>query len=350
MQKVFVGLSGGVDSSVAAYLLKRRGFAVTGVFIKAWHPDSFPCNWREEMHDAMRICAKLEIPFLLCDLESEYKREVIDYLINEYRAGRTPNPDVMCNKEIKFGAFLDFSLRNGADYIATGHYAQNLEKDGRYHLINAEDNDKDQTYFLWNLTQDILRRVLFPIGHLNKSEVRKIANQARLFTATKKDSQGLCFIGHISIKDFLKKFTKVVPGDVLNPNGEIIGRHDGAILYTIGERHGFEIFHKENLSLPLYIVKKNLKDNTVIVSDILEKSAVKTVKLHKTNLIQEHILDKKELWVKTRYRQENQKCSVLNNNKETLELEFESPQNFLASGQSAVLYSNQECLGGGVIV
>ncbi len=350
MKKVFVGLSGGVDSSVSAYLLKKQGFDVTGVFIKVWYPEFISCNWRKEMHDAMRICAKLKIPFLLCDLESEYKKGVIDYMINEYKLGRTPNPDVMCNKEVKFKAFFDFAIKNGADYIATGHYAQNIEEDGKFHLINSVDKEKDQTYFIWNLNQKVLSKVLFPIGHLQKSGVRKIAKKARLFTSVKKDSQGLCFIGHVNMKDFLRKFLETVSGDVLNEKGEIIGRHGGSILYTIGERHGFEIFHKKNEDTPLYVTKKDSEKNIIIVSDIKKETSTNKITINNVNLIQNESLLNKNIEVKTRYRQDNQKCIVTKQNSKEIELLFENQQNSLASGQSIVFYNGKECLGGGVIV
>lgn len=350
MKKVFVGLSGGVDSSVSAYLLKKQGFDVTGVFIKVWYPEFISCNWRKEMHDAMRICAKLKIPFLLCDLESEYKKGVIDYMINEYKLGRTPNPDVMCNKEVKFKAFFDFAIKNDADYIATGHYAQNIEEDGKFHLINSVDKEKDQTYFIWNLNQKVLSKVLFPIGHLQKSEVRKIAKKAGLFTSVKKDSQGLCFIGHVNMKDFLRKFLETVPGDVLNEKGEIIGRHSGSILYTIGERHGFEIFHKKNEDTPLYVTKKDSEKNIIIVSDIKKETSTNKITINNVNLIQNESLLNKNIEVKTRYRQDNQKCIVTKQNSKEIELLFENQQNSLASGQSIVFYNENECLGGGVIV
>ncbi len=350
MKKVFVGLSGGVDSSVSAYLLKKQGFNVTGVFIKVWHPDFISCNWRAEMHDAMRVCAKLKIPFLLCDLEAEYKKGVIDYMISEYELGRTPNPDVMCNKEIKFKAFLSFSINNGADYIATGHYAQNLFKDDKYHLVASKDINKDQTYFIWNLNQEILSKVLFPIGHLEKTEVRKIAKKAGLFTASKKDSQGLCFIGPVNMKDFLRKFLKTEPGNVLDLDGKIIGHHEGSILYTIGERHNFEIFHKKNEDDAHYVVGKDIKNNTITVSDFKKDVSIKKVVINMINLIQDNLLTEKNIEVKTRYRQENQKCTIVKYNSDKMELEFENPQTTLASGQSIVLYLNDECLGGGVIV
>jgi tRNA-uridine 2-sulfurtransferase len=350
MKKVFVGLSGGVDSSVSAYLLKKQGFDVTGVFIKVWYPEFISCNWRKEMHDAMRICAKLKIPFLLCDLESEYKKGVIDYMINEYKLGRTPNPDVMCNKEVKFKAFFDFAMKNRADYIATGHYAQNIEEGGKFHLINSVDNEKDQTYFIWNLNQKVLSKVLFPIGHLQKSEVRKIAKKAGLLTSAKKDSQGLCFIGHVNMKDFLRKFLETVPGDVLNKKGEIIGRHSGSILYTIGERHGFEIFHKKSEDTPLYVTKKDSEKNVIIVSNIKKETSTNKITINNINLIQNESLLNKNIEVKTRYRQDNQKSIVVKQNSKEIELLLENQQNSLSAGQSVVFYNGKECLGGGVIV
>ena len=264
-KKVYVGLSGGVDSSVAALLLKQAGHNVTGVFIKAWYPDFITCNWREEMRDAMRVCAKLDIPFKVCDLEAEYKKHVVDYLVSEYENGRTPNPDVVCNKYIKFDGFLNFALSEGADFVATGHYAQNIFADNKFHLTKAVDTNKDQTYFLWTLPQEKLSKILFPIGHLDKSEVRKLAEKNNLFTAIKKDSQGLCFLGHVDIEDFLSHFLTVKSGEVLNLKGEVVGKHRGAIFYTIGQRHGFEITEEDNQREKYYVVSKNLEKNSITV-------------------------------------------------------------------------------------
>jgi len=345
MKKVFVGISGGVDSSVSALLLKEQGCNVTGVFIKVWYPDFITCNWRSEMQDAMRVCAKLDIPFLICDAEKEYKEGVIDYMIHEYQSGRTPNPDVMCNKQVKFKSFLDFAVEHDADHIATGHYAQN--KDG---LFKAVDNTKDQTYFLWNLNKEILGKVLFPIGHLRKEEVRNIAKKYGLFTASKKDSQGLCFLGHVEMKDFLRHYLRTEVGDVLNERGEVIGRHEGAILYTIGERHSFEIFQQTVDEKPLFVIDKDLDNNTITVSlDRVVYSAKDSVFIKDTNFIKDVPVIGKKLQAKIRYRQPNQDCVVMEKNKNMMQLKFLKPQVAITPGQSVVLYDNLKCVGGGII-
>jgi tRNA-specific 2-thiouridylase len=204
-KKVYVGLSGGVDSSVAALLLKQKGYDVTGVFIKAWYPDFITCDWRQEMRDAMRVCAKLNIPFRICDLEAEYKKHVVDYLVREYENGRTPNPDIMCNKYIKFDGFLNMALDDGADFIATGHYAQNTIDDRGFHLKKSVDHNKDQTYFLFTIAPEIVPKLLFPIGHLKKPEVRRIAEEKGLVVAKKKDSTGICFVGSKGYEQFIKE-------------------------------------------------------------------------------------------------------------------------------------------------
>lgn len=256
-------MSGGVDSSVSAYLLKKAGHDVTGVFIKVWQPDFLECTSREDRLDAMRVAAHLDIPFVTLDLEKEYKKGVIDYMIDEYKSGRTPNPDVMCNREVKFGAFWKWAKSQGADYIATGHYAQT----NGVHLLNAVDTEKDQTYFLWKLTKEDLEHVLFPIGYLVKTEVRKIGLEAGLPVATKKDSQGLCFVGTIDVKEFLKTQIESSPGVVLDEEGQTIGAHEGAIFYTLGERHGFTVYSRSDSDVPHYVVSRDIEKNTITVSD-----------------------------------------------------------------------------------
>jgi len=349
MKKVFVGVSGGVDSSVSAAILKDAGYDVTGVFIKVWQPDFIECNWKDELRDAMRVCAKLEIPFLMCDLEKEYKEGVVDYMIKEYKIGRTPNPDVMCNKEVKFKAFLSFALEKGADFIATGHYAQNIKKNDEFYLSESKDTEKDQTYFIWNLNQEILKKVLFPIGHLEKKEVRKIANKKNLLTSDKKDSQGLCFIGHIDMKDFLSRFIKTRKGNILNEAGEIVGQHSGSILYTIGERHNFEIFQKSSAEKIYYVISKNIESNTITVSENKINTDSKLIKLTNTNFTREINLINKEVEARIRYRQPLRKAIIKNISENKLEIEFYEHQDSVTSGQSLVMYKDGECLGGGVI-
>jgi len=339
-KKVFVGLSGGVDSSVAAALLKKEGYNVTGVFIKVWSPDWLPCIWKDERRDAMKVAAHLDIPFLTFDFEKEYKEGVVDYMVNEYKVGRVPNPDVMCNKEVKFGAFLNKALEMGADFVATGHYVR--LKNPR--LLKGIDENKDQSYFLWTLSQKQLKHCLFPIGEYKKSEVRNMAEKFNLPTANKKDSQGLCFVGKVDMKEFLKHYIKEKRGNVVNEDGEIIGEHDGAFFYTIGQRHGFTITDKSTEEKPYYIVTKDMNTNTITVSHRNKEKdfAKKEVNLKNVNWISS-VPQNGSLEAKIRYRQDMQKCSVDNNT-----VRFDKPQN-AASGQSLVLYKGDECIGGGIM-
>jgi len=339
--KVYVGLSGGVDSSVSALLLKKDGYDVTGVFIKVWHPDFLLCDWKKEMRDAMRVCAKLDIPFKKLDLSDEYKKEVIDNMISEYREGRTPNPDVMCNKYVKFGGFFKWAMKEGADFVATGHYAQT--KDGK--LLESKDTEKDQTYFLWTLSKEQLSKTIFPIGHLVKDKVRKIAEKNNLFTSEKKDSQGLCFIGHVDMKDFLKRYIDTKDGEVLNTKGEKVGTHKGAILYTTGERHGFTVTKKGSNDGAYYVTSKNIENNTITVSPHNEKIEITTQTLIPLQNIS-FTGDKYEGEVdaRIRYRQPLEKAILKEQS-----IEFNNPQIGISAGQSVVFYKNGECLGGGII-
>ncbi len=353
---VFVGLSGGVDSSVSAYLLKKAGYDVIGAFIKVWQPDVI-CDWKEDRRSAMRVAAHLGIPFVTIDLSKEYKKEVVDYMISEYKAGRTPNPDVMCNKEIKFKAFLNKAIEMGADMIATGHYAQiscgnpTSKNCGRRvtTLLKAKDKAKEQSYFLWILTEKELAKTFFPIGHLEKSEVRKIAEKAGLHTFEKKDSQGLCFIGKVDFKDFLKRFIKEKKGNVLNTKDEIIGHHSGATFLTIGERHGFTISKKGVNDKPFYVVSKDISKNTITVSDssVVKNLNAKEFVLENINWISEIPKAGRIYDAQVRYHQDYQKCKLICEGL-TFTVVFENPQ-IAASGQSIVIYDKDVCLGGGVI-
>lgn len=341
-KKVYVGMSGGVDSSVSALLLKQSGYDVTGVFIKVWQPDFIECTWKEDRLDAMRVASQLDIPFITLDLEKEYKKEVIDYMINEYKEGRTPNPDVMCNKEVKFGAFLKWAQSQGADYIATGHYAE--IHNGQ--LVTSKDENKDQTYFLWTLTREILSKVLFPVGNLTKKDVRLIAEENNLFTQHKKDSQGLCFVGTIDIKELLKKYIEEKKGDVINESGETIGTHDGATLYTLGERHGFTITKKTTTDTPYFIVAKNIEKNTITVSTTPPHNKSGThILLQKTNWTKD-IKKDETYFARARYRALLGKVKIINEN----EVEIIEGNITAVSGQSLVLYDNEVCIGGGIIV
>jgi tRNA-uridine 2-sulfurtransferase len=355
-KKVFVGLSGGVDSAVSAALLKSQGYDVTGVFIKVWHPDFLPCNWKEERRDAMRVALALDIPFLFLDFEEEYKKGVADYMITEYKAGRTPNPDVLCNREIKFKAFWKKAKELGADYIATGHYAVNQEARIKkqedtsiaYSLREGKDKEKDQSYFLWTLTQEDLAHVLFPVGHLEKSEVRKLANKFNLPVASKKDSQGICFLGEISLDEFLGHFITTKPGKVLDTKGNVIGTHRGALYYTMGERRGFDVTKKVTDSAPYYVVSKDMRDNTITVSneekEIISHSPIK-VAIKSVNWITEP--DGPELTARIRYRQKKIPVEISLMDKKIV-VTFKEPQRGLSLGQSIVFYSGEQCLGGGV--
>ncbi len=343
---VFVGLSGGVDSSVSAALLKDQGYDVVGVFIKVWQPDFITCTWREERRDAMRVAAALDIPFLTFDLEKEYKKEVADYMISEYKTGRTPNPDVMCNKKVKFGGFLKKALSMGADFVATGHYARVVSQ---AKLLKGVDPAKDQSYFLWTLNQDQLKHTLFPIGHLKKTQVRKLAEKYRLHTFEKKDSQGVCFLGQLDMKDFLKHFIKEKKGKVLNEKGEIIGEHDGAVFFTLGERHGFTITKKTNHDKPYYVVDKDIKKNTITVSQDSNRHILTngSIDLESTNWIIEPDQNK-TYQAQIRYHGEFLPCKIKCSTPSVQQVIFEKPI-LAASGQSVVLYDGNICLGGGVI-
>ena len=344
-KKVFVGLSGGVDSSVSALLLKRAGYEVTGVYIKGWQPEWIECTWKEERLSAMRTAALLDIPFLTLDAEETYKTQVADYMLREYAAGRTPNGDMLCNKEVKFGVFLRFALENGADYIATGHYAQNVG--GK--LIESSDKEKDQTYFLSQLTQSQLDHTIFPIGHLQKVEVRQLAAEAGLPVATRKDSQGICFVGDMSMEEWLKRELNPEKGSVLNTSGENIGSHDGAILYTIGQRHGFKIDNNiENQNI-YYVVAKDLQKNTITVSGKkLFENSTQELRVLETSFTNSRLSAKDEVQVRLRYRGEKIVAEVVSVDDDEIVLKL-GKEVLPASGQFAVFYKDEECLGGGVV-
>lgn len=348
---VFVGLSGGVDSSVSAAILKDQGYVVVGVFIRTWHPEFIKCNEEEERLDAMRVAAHLDIPFLTFDLEKEYKEGVADYMIAEYKAGRTPNPDVMCNKEVKFGAFLQKALAMGADYVATGHYAQNIKNK----LVKGKDESKDQSYFLWTLTSSQLGKIIFPVGNLPKTQVRKLAEKYKLPTASKKDSQGICFLGDIDLKDFLKHYIKTKPGKVLlapseaegNEKKEEIGYHDGAVFSTLGERHGFTITKKTPDDKRYYVVGKDIEKNILYVSQSPKQNhsgVLQNYKIENTNWV---VIPKegKSYTAQIRYHGEFLSCTVKNQN----EIIFKKPT-MVAGGQSIVVYDGDIVLGGGTVI
>lgn len=345
-KKVFVGMSGGVDSSLSAALLKELGYDVTGVFIKVWQPDFIECTWKEDRLDAMRVASALNIPFVTLDLEKEYKQGVIDYMLSEYKVGRTPNPDVMCNREVKFGAFWKWAKKEGADCIATGHYAQTDHK----HLLASNDHDKDQTYFLWTLTDDDLEHVLFPIGHMVKDDVRKEAELRGLYTSGKKDSQGLCFVGTVDMKTLLKEYIPKQQGDVKNEQGEIIGEHEGTMFYTIGERHGFTITKKGTDDAPYYIIRKDNKENVLVVShEKPEKKLHKEIKLEHVSWVHGEPREGFTYEARARYRAPLAKVTIAKKNDAWYASALEG-ELVPTPGQSLVVYDKEKCLGGGIIV
>lgn len=374
-------MSGGVDSSVAAALLKEQGYDVTGVFMAVWQPDFLECSRTDDRQEAMRAAAHLGVPFLTFNFEKEYKEKVVDYMIREYEAGRTPNPDVMCNKHIKFDMFLKKALEMGADYIATGHYArlrrespkpkaqspnktQNPKQENlnpiRYTLYAGLDKNKDQSYFLWTLTQEQLRYCLFPIGEYTKPEVREMARKFGLPNAERRDSQGMCFIGQFPMKEFLKKYIPSEKGDVLDTKENSIGTHDGARLYTLGERHGFWVTKKTPNDPPLYVVAKDIEKNTITVAPETAREETAEATLAQVNFISGKAPKEGETYdVRFRYRQPLQKASFKIQNSppkadpppaEKFKILFTAPQHSVAPGQSLVLYDDEECIGGGVIV
>ena len=342
--KVFVGLSGGVDSAVSAALLKEQGKNVTGVFIKIWQPEFTECTWREDRLDAMRVCAALDIPFLEVDLSEEYKKEVVDTMVRDYGKGLTPNPDVLCNRVVKFGAFATWARKEGVASIATGHYAQIKDAAGHLDLVRARDAAKDQSYFLYTLGQADLSRALFPVGGLLKSEVRKEALRFNLPVARKPDSQGLCFVGEVSMRDFLARFLPVAPGPVRTREGKLIGEHEGAALYTIGQRHGFQT---GGASAPHYVTSVDVAKNIVYVSARREDAARPGVILEQVSWVHHEPAEWRSLKAQARYHEEPVGVKIEKKNSE-YSVKFETPH-IASPGQSLVLYDGDVCVGGGII-
>ncbi len=345
-EKVVVGLSGGVDSSVAAALLVKQGYDVTGVFMKNWSENvgDFCCSWSEDLEDARRIAQLLGIRFYVWNFEKEYKERVIGYFFDEYKAGRTPNPDVMCNREIKFKLFLEKALRFGADYVATGHYARVAKKGDRYRLLRGKDTNKDQSYFLYTLGQKELSHALFPVGEYTKPKIRSLAKRFGLPTFAKPDSQGICFIGEVDIKQLLQQRIKPKKGNIVNAQGAKLGRHDGLPFYTLGQRGGLEI----GGTGPYYVVAKDKKKNEVIVSNdpndpLLWRRECVLTDLSWTSAPQTGKLD-----VTIRYRHPAYPARLEPFGKK-LKLIFDEPQRAITPGQMAVFYKGDKLIGGGVI-
>jgi len=349
--RVVVGMSGGVDSSVAALLLKEQGYDVIGIFMKNWDDtdENGVCTATEDYNDVIRVCNQIGIPYYAVNFEKEYWNKVFTYFLDEYKAGRTPNPDVMCNKEIKFKAFLEHAMKLGADYLATGHYAQVKEIDGEVKLLRGKDENKDQTYFLNQLSQDQIKRVMFPIGHLDKPEVRELAKKAELATASKKDSTGICFIGERNFKEFLSQYLPAQPGNMETIDGEIKGKHDGLMYYTIGQRHGLGIGGSGD---PWFVVGKDLNRNVLYVGQGFDNDLLYSDEIIATNV--SWVSDRKKegsftCTAKFRYRQPDNGVTVYLMDDNKVKVVFDEPIRAVTPGQAVVFYNGEECLGGGTI-
>lgn len=341
MSRVYVGMSGGVDSSLTAALLVEAGHDVTGVYMKNWTQDmpGMRCPWADDLADAKRVAVKLGIDFKVFDFETEYRQKVVDYMVAEYEAGRTPNPDIMCNQEIKFKLFLETAIADGAELVATGHYAKT--EDGK--LMKAVDDNKDQTYFLYRVTEAALRKTLFPLGDLTKPEVRKMAEARALSTAAKKDSVGICFVGQIGMREFLSQYVATEPGDIIDSRtSQVVGRHDGAIFYTLGQRHGLDV----GGGLPYYVVGKDMTKNEVYVTHDLNDDSLwrPTLKLTSMHGINGPLRDGR-YQARIRHRAPLLDCDLAGST-----LAFDYPERAAAPGQSVVLYAGDVCVGGGIIV
>ncbi|RXE87870.1 MULTISPECIES: tRNA 2-thiouridine(34) synthase MnmA [Pseudoalteromonas] len=354
--KVIVGMSGGVDSSVSAYLLKQQGYQVEGLFMKNWEEDDNDeyCAAAEDLKDAQAVCDKLGIELHTVNFAAEYWDNVFEHFLEEYKAGRTPNPDIMCNKEIKFKAFLQFAAEAlGADYIATGHYVRRAERDGKFVMLRGDDENKDQSYFLYTLSHEHIAQTLFPVGEIEKPEVRKIAEEQGLITHDKKDSTGICFIGERKFKDFLAKFLPAQPGVIEDCEGNHVGEHEGLMYHTLGQRKGLLIGgSKEGNGEPWYVVDKDIERNVLVVGQGKNHPRLFSNGLNANQL---HWVDRvgpqgtTRCTVKTRYRQTDIPCTLLVGQDGMARVLFDEPQKAVTPGQSAVFYANDVCLGGGII-
>ena len=355
--RVVVGMSGGVDSSVTALLLKEQGYDVVGVFMKNWDDtdENGVCTATEDYKDVAKVANQIGVPYYSVNFEKEYWDRVFEYFLAEYRLGRTPNPDVMCNKEIKFKAFLDYAMQLGADYVATGHYAQiKRDEDGTVHMLRGVDNNKDQTYFLSQLSQEQLAKTMFPLGHMEKSEVREIAKKAKLATAQKKDSTGVCFIGEKNFKEFLGKYLPAQPGKMMTLDGQVKGDHAGLMYYTIGQRQGLGIGGGQgDNSEPWFVVGKELETNTLLVGqgfhhEHLYATSLEASEVHFT--VDTPMPKEFKCTAKFRYRQQDTGVTdILNDDQTKATVIFDEAVRAITPGQAVVFYNGDECLGGGLI-
>lgn len=354
-KRIIVGMSGGVDSAVAALMLKEQGYDVIGVFMKNWDDstDDSMCPAADDYDDVRSVCAKIDIPYYIVNFEREYWERVFAYFLEEYKRGRTPNPDVLCNKEIKFAAFLDFAKKAGADYLATGHYARLSREENVTFLKKGLDEGKDQSYFLCMLSQSQIDRAMFPIGGMQKADVRRMAEEADLCVAKKKDSTGICFIGERKFKQFLETYLPANPGDIKATDGRIVGRHDGLMYYTLGQRRGLDIGgSKDGTGERWFVVNKDMENNVLVVSQGAESELLysRALVMSGMNFIsggEERLAF--DCAAKVRYRQADQQVHVKKRKEGTYSVEFEEKQRAVTHGQYCVLYDGNVCLGGGVI-
>jgi tRNA-specific 2-thiouridylase len=349
--RVVVGMSGGVDSSVAAYLLKKQGYDVIGIFMKNWDDtdENGVCTATDDYNDVIAVCNQIGIPYYAVNFEKQYWDKVFTYFLDEYKAGRTPNPDVMCNKEIKFKAFLEHAMNLGADYLATGHYARVEFRDGEYKMLRGLDENKDQTYFLNQLTQEQLSKVMFPIGDIQKAKVREIALEAGLATAKKKDSTGICFIGERDFKTFLQQYLPAQPGNMETFDGKVMGKHDGLMYYTIGQRHGLGIGGSGE---PWFVIGKDLQRNVLYVGQSFHNDKLYSTSITAVNVGWVSNIEKPERFectAKFRYRQPDNGVTVKILEDGKAQVIFDEPIRAVTPGQAVVFYRGDERLGGGTI-
>ncbi len=354
-EKIIVGMSGGVDSSVSAYLLMQQGYQVEGLFMKNWEEDDTEeyCSASVDLADAQQVCERLGIPLHTVNFSGEYWDNVFEYFLHEYRIGRTPNPDIMCNREIKFKAFLDHAQMLGANRIATGHYVRSRRRGDYFELLRGLDENKDQSYFLYALDQHQIGHALFPVGELDKSEVRNIALQQQFDVHSKKDSTGICFIGERKFRDFLQQFIPAQPGEIVSVEGEVIGEHAGLMYYTIGQRQGLGIGGTEHGSDdPWYVIDKLLDSNRLVVGQGLQHPLLFHTHCRITDLHwNARPVDQAGFAcsAKIRYRQQDSACRLISLQRQKAVVEFEQPQRAITPGQALVFYLDEQCLGGGVI-
>ena len=352
MKNIIVGMSGGVDSAVSAHLLIKKGYSVEAVFMKNWVEDSEYCTSEQDYLDALQVCDILKIPLRTVNFSQQYWEKVFKIFLSEYKSGRTPNPDILCNTEIKFKEFLNYAIQLGADKIATGHYVQSKLINNKVKIYKGSDDNKDQSYFLYGLNQSQISNAIFPLGNLDKLQVRKYAKELGFSNFNKKDSTGICFIGERNFKEFLKEYIPAMPGKIETSSGEEIGDHDGLMYYTLGQRKGLGLGGSKNkLNAPWYVISKNLKSNTLIVDQGHNHKNLYKKQLDGSNInwISGIEPSKRKLKAKIRYRMKDASCTITELTSKIIKVKFDNPQFAITPGQSIVFYDKNECLGGAII-